>query len=330
MAIQTTRQMKSKASAYAKRTLETLPISTLESADVPAMKQLVRGPGVGWKLSERDLRRLVEEGAACGIFSSGARDQLLSMAALRTWGCRPYSGSEVHARWGWLSCVCTLPEARKKGLARRLVKALLQKVGNMPVGLYAGGGVPARLYKSLGFERCGSAKVFRGDWFPGSGHGKMLDFGVCLSTGAPRRVLPMMDILHKRIADVDCRTCGAYRIADLRAWCEPPGLCMTLPSGSYAFARPLHPNGMWLGPIVAQSAEEAELLLCSLLAECPAGPVEMQVPHCAPTTAAELVTKFGFKKLFTSNCMVSGQTVPPLDAGTGEHLVFLGSGAEYG
>lgn len=254
------------------------------------------------------------------------------MAALREW--RGATG-----RWGWLSYVCTALQWRRRGLARALVGSLLRRVGPaVPVGLF-GSAAALGLYRSLGFEVSGSVRCLRHDG-PRPPRGTEEGGAGAGSSGAPPRVVALDGgPLAGAVAESDRLAYGGTdRLPDLRAWAARPGFCVQLPSGAYGFARPRHPDGAWLGPVVAATGEEAEAILAALLHGSPSGPVELLVPPgAAAAEAMDAAARVGFAEQFASTLMVrrgdGGKDVPPALAAAprGERQrIFVASGFEYG
>ncbi|MDF0529707.1 GNAT family N-acetyltransferase [Tsukamurella sp. 8F] len=112
-------------------------VVTLTSADVPEMTALVRRTDPG-----PFLPRTIELGTYIGI--RGVDGALLAMAGERM---RPDGWTEI-------SAVCTAPEARGRGYATRLLRAVAHgiRARGDEVFLHTGAANPARrLYTSLGF-----------------------------------------------------------------------------------------------------------------------------------------------------------------------------------
>lgn len=281
----------------------------LDTKDLAAMEQLIHGLGVKWQQTKRDLQRLVEEHSVLGIRGP---DGLVSMGALRKW-----SASKVG--WGWLSFICTAPAARRRGLARRLVTALLDGSGSIPIGLY-GGGTALSLYRSLGFEVRGEARLLRRQ----EGFVPALDS----SLERPERLAPDSPRFDA-VVERDREIYGGNRRADLCAWIQEPGFGFSLSSGAYVFGRARYPDGIWLGPLVAESSTDAEILLAEALRAAPKGPVEMIEPAGVPSVLAAVASGLGFSAFGITNLMVRGSDVPPSMSHRGLGPV-VASGFEYG
>lgn len=287
-------------------------LRTLQPGDVPSMVSLIHGPGVRWQQTDQDVRRLIEERSAAGAISDDG--VLASMAALRTW-------SGPRGGWGWLSFVCTLPRARRRGLARRLVEMQLEKIGDIPVGLY-GGGVALGLYRSLGFESRGTGMLLRRNSAPPS------DVSFNIRAHAMRAT--SKGALPASVIATDAEMYGANRTADLQSWLENSGTCVFLPSGAYAFSRSRFPDGLWIGPVVGKSPEDVSTLLQELLYDAPEGPIEMIVPPGAPKEMINITSALGFKVLGSTEFMTRGGDVAPMALTHPRLRLFAATGYEYG
>mmetsp|Transcript_157918 Transcript_157918/g.506484 ORF Transcript_157918/g.506484 Transcript_157918/m.506484 type:complete len:415 (+) Transcript_157918:60-1304(+) len=296
----------------------------LTAQDLPAMERLIHGPGIGWQQTRRDLERLVEEGAFMGMFqaSDEGGSALVSMAALRR-----FSGAGGGA-WGWLSFVCTAPAARRRGLARRVVEALLRRAGgDLPVGLY-GGGIAVDLYTSLGFETRGEGRFLRRRAAP------VAEATSPSAAGAQPELLEVESARFAAVLGRDREVYGTERSRDVLSWLRPPGFGFVLPSGAYIVARPRHPDGAWLGPVVARRDYEAFALLSAALRELDGrggGPVEMILPAGAPPAISGIAQQLGFEDLGPTTLMVKNGDVPLARGRSGPSFqAFVASGFEYG
>lgn len=223
-------------------------------ADAPAMEALIHGDGVGFQQTSSDLRALldtVSEGGCLGAFDdrTGA---LLSMAALPT-----YSPSKEH-EWSWLAYVATDVRARRRGLASSLVMALLSTVpASRPLGLY-GSALGAPIYERMGFADAGRAQLCN---LPGD----------ALSVIGAAETLPQLDRAHivpassvlPAVSSLIDRTYSASHSGALYSqWARPTASVALVREDGVAtgvvLSRPVTDDGVWLGPLIAETAEAAE------------------------------------------------------------------------
>ncbi|CAE8596248.1 unnamed protein product [Polarella glacialis] len=309
----------------------------LGEADVAAMEQLIHGPGIGWEQTRDDLRRLAAAGAAVGIRAVPGQQggQLLSMAALRVW---PPTNEETASSWGWLSFVCTAPEARRRGYARTLVEFLLRRLpDDLPVGLY-GGGVALDLYLSLGFRSIGRGRLWKRSPL-GSGEGALTAADSGSTSRSPK--------VPEKLQDVPEALSFLDRTSDLQDWLRTGGSAWWLPeTQSYLCARPIwnlesggatnnnnnnnnktnnndvsksSASGLWLGPVWASSTADAELLVRAFLSSPEAQEVRImlleppaEVAPSPSTRDLDFWKRVGFQKVGTTELMVrsSGPSLP--------------------
>ena len=331
----------------------------LVAADVGAMEALLHAPGVGFQQTADDLRTLLHHHAnVLGTLDSSG--DLLSMAALPTYSLHG------HKVWSWLSYVVTAPRAQRRGLATALVAALLTTLPpEHPVGLYASvQGAP--VYAAAGFVDHGIAQLVSIE-----GGSAMRSARRSASPEPPllsHTLLPAHECLGA-LSRLDKDLYGIDRAQILESWALGParelGWAMVGADGEvagYVLARPIHPSGVWIGPLVSDTAEAAEALLRAAMRRIPADaqavhmlPMEAwEVPrgapeargHVQPFEALALVQRLGFSTLGAiARLMVRGGAsgggasggVPPLwlkrnarAITTGTPRSFAAAGYEFG
>ena len=299
----------------------------LRRADVPDVTALIHS--FGWGQTSTDIEGCLDstETQTLGEFDT-ATNQLLSMAVLQVFTRRSTSDTG----YGWLSYVATAPHARRRGLASALITTLLSTAPqNVPIGLY-GSPDGAPLYAA----RFG---------FVDRGHANLVE----LSTDALRAIqcptapsgcalVPAAEVMSAIIA-LDELTSGVDRSAALARWAATtPEACWALRSDAdggevvgFVLCRPLHPSGVFIGPLTCRNDAEAEALLRAALSSVPretplaqmltvdvwGGEGALPGPPTgdeAPGEALELATgRLGFARLgaVPSRLMVHG-TRPPV------------------
>ncbi len=218
----------------------------MTARDVPGGLALSRSSG--WNQTEDDWRLLLEPPS---VFRAATVDDRLI-------GC---AGAMVYGeRLAWVCMVLVDPGERSHGVATRLVREVLERLGGIEaVGLDATPfGVP--VYAKLGFAPAESLARLEAR-APASG------------LVAPPRVRPVVEADLRGVLAHDREVFGADRGAVLRharaaatdlAWClddTPAGL-------AYAFGR-RGANAMQIGPVVAESTTAAIDVVKASLARRP-------------------------------------------------------------
>ncbi|SLN49793.1 hypothetical protein PSA7680_02566 [Pseudoruegeria aquimaris] len=196
------------------------------------------------------------------------------------------------AGFGFLGFYICHPDLRGQGHGLGLWQAALQRLDGATVGL---DGVVDQQenYRASGFVYAHANTRFAVDpaRLPQAG-----DLGA-----VPAR----MDAVH----GLDAEVAGFSRISYLRAWlAQPDARSLMLMDGArcagWGVARPCR-EGTKIGPLVAESAEQAEALFLSL-AKGAAGPVFLDVPM--PNAAAVVMAeRFGMEAVFETARMYRGR-----------------------
>ena len=248
-------------------------VRRLRPVDVPVVAALIHS--IGWGQTASDVENLLsrEECRALGSYEeAGFEDgpgELLSIAALQCFD-EPQSREETRG-YGWLCYVATEPHARRKGLAGALITMLLSAapVGTS-LGLY-GSAVGAPLYeKRFGFVDRGHAQFMS----LGSDALRSIQPPTALPPGCS--LAPASEVLPGVLA-LDQTVYGVDRSQELSRWaCVEPATgqtrraCWALVSGGdvvgFVLGRAMHPGErIFLGPLIARTEDEAEVLLHAAL-----------------------------------------------------------------
>ena len=323
----------------------------LRRADVPDVTALIHS--FGWGQTSTDIEACLDstETQTLGEFDT-ATNQLVSMAVLQLFTRRSTSDTG----YGWLSYVATAPHARRRGLASALITTLLSTAPqNVPIGLY-GSPDGAPLYAA----RFG---------FVDRGHANLVE----LSTDALRAIqcptaprecalVPAAEVMSA-ITALDELTSGVDRSAALDRWAATtPEACWALRTDAdgevvgFVICRPLHPSGVFIGPLTCRDDAEAEVLLRAALTSVPqetthsaqmltidvwGGDGEAPRPSSTGDKApgdAFATARLGFERLgeVPSRLMVQGTrpSVPWVDrvarASEGAARPFAAAGFEFG
>jgi ribosomal protein S18 acetylase RimI-like enzyme len=216
----------------------------------------------GWNPGLDDAQRFVA--ADPGAFMGDERDGKL----VGTVSCALYGDA-----YAFIGFYIVRPELRGRGIGTALFDRALARAGDRVIGL---DGVLAQqpVYRSLGFEL-----AHRNERWRGVGGGSM--------PSELRDLAEAEDLLA-----YDARIFGAERRAFLGAWIgREPGHALALAHDGklegYAVLRRCR-DGMKIGPLFADDAETAALLLTGMRAAAGAGTtVFLDVPHANPA-AVEL------------------------------------------
>lgn len=225
-----------------------LTIRPMHPGDIPAGMELVRS--AGWNQTEADWRYMLAAGQGFGIEDGDGRLVASSVVL-------PYPPDI-----GWIGMVLVAPEARRRGLATRLMHnaiATIRAAGRMPM-LDA---TPAgrEVYAALGFRDLEAIGRWRG-----------------MARGLGSSVPVMSDALAARGHEAAARAFGADRgrlLDDLRG--RPGAIALALPDGRGWLWSRAGRTATQLGPLVAPEPADA-ITLCTAALDTIEGPVIIDVP----------------------------------------------------
>src|SRR5215204_2414256 len=223
-----------------------IEIRLLAERDVAEAMRLKEA--AGWNQTEEDWRRLLRLGPH-GCFAATAGGRLVATTTTTAYG----------RALAWVGMVLVDPLFRRKGIATALVRAALDSLEAEGVAAVKLDATPegAPVYESLGFEA-----ELRIERWAGTAGGKAPEDG--MSGGAASSQL------FEEVFEFDRRAFGADRSELLKALSD--GACATpsLRAGDggdlrgYALAR-RGSQAAYVGPVVAEEAETAAILLGDLL-----------------------------------------------------------------
>lgn len=286
--------------------VEKIEIRLLAESDLPEALRLKEA--AGWNQTEEDWRRLLRLSPR-GCFAATAGGRLVATTTTTTYG----------RALAWVGMVLVDPLFRRKGIATALVRAALDGLeaeGVAAVKLDATPeGVP--VYESLGFEA-----ELRIERWAGTAR---VDTTAAVSPGdaEPPR-------LFEQVFEFDRRAFGADRSGLLKALsheaCVGPSLSVGGGGGlrGYALAR-RGSRAAYVGPVVAEEAETAALLLDEMLGRLGSGRVYVDLNTTFEGGARELAAR-GFVRERALVRMRRGERTA---AGT-SRSVFAIAGPEVG
>lgn len=225
-----------------------LSIRPMYPDDISAGMELVRT--AGWNQTEADWRFMLAAGQGFGIEEAGGRLVASSVVL-------PYPPDI-----GWIGMVLVAPEARRRGLATRLMHnaiATIRAASRVPM-LDA---TPAgrEVYSVLGFHDLEEIGRWRG-----------------MGSGVGPSALAMSDALAARGHQVDARAFDADRsrlLTDLRS--RPGAIALALPDGRGWLWSRAGRTATQVGPLVAPEPADA-IALCAAALDQIEGPVIIDVP----------------------------------------------------
>ncbi len=216
----------------------------------------------GWNQVEADWQRVrALEPQGCFVFEADGK-----AAASATTAC---FGREL----AWIGMVLTLPEYRRRGLARRLMERALAHCEQQRIACVKldATDLGRPLYADLGFVDEQPIERWAGEW-----------------NGPPHRAMPESATLEEVLA-LDRRAFGADRKPLLERF-QP----LTAPRGEGLAATRPGANARQLGPCAAATPEAAEQLIEAALAQAGPGRVFWDLLP-ANEAAVRLAAKLGFK-----------------------------------
>jgi GNAT superfamily N-acetyltransferase len=261
----------------------------MRSEDIAAGLRLCRL--AGWNQRAEDWQALLASGRFCVALRG---DAIVG------------SGGAVHygSRLAWVAMILVAPEARGRGIATRLIEAILEPLrGFEAVGLDATAeGVS--VYRRHGFtDRSGFARLER-----------PADTGAAASSGSCA-VVALTSADLAAVAEHDRVVFGADRMPVLRwALDQAPQYAWRLEAAgslpSYVFGRHGH-RTEHLGPLVAEDDEAAASLLAAALASAPGRAFTIDVPD-RPAWLQRLgqlgfLTRRGFRRMLLEDVPTPGQ-----------------------
>jgi GNAT superfamily N-acetyltransferase len=247
----------------------------------------------GWNPGIADAApfRAADHGGFFGCFSEGR------MAA-------GISAVRYSADYAFIGLYISRPDCRGKGFGRAVWDHAMASLDGRTIGL---DGVPAQQgnYAMMGFVP--AYRTWR--W---SGRFPAL-------TRASADIVTVTDTLLPAISAFDRRAFPAPREAFLEAWLKPPRIALALLRGDtirgYGVLRRCH-DGFKIGPLFAETPEEAERLFAALAREAKDEPLAIDVPEDQAEFSIHL-SGFGFTRGFDTARMYRGAP-PRLE----ERLVF--------
>jgi ribosomal protein S18 acetylase RimI-like enzyme len=243
---------------------EALVQAALTQADVP--RALALSNKVGWNQTAGDWRLFIAHGRTIGLFD-GDEGLVATAAAL------PYES------FGYISMVIVEPAWRRRGLARRLMGECIDTLrGQGRAALLDATPAGALVYRGLGFVELATMERWEGE-----------GDGVPVGAVADRLAL---DDLNKLVA-ADEAAFGAQRRFLLEDFLARRGTIAWTRDGGYLVMREGH-RATQVGPLVAQSAEAARVLLATAIASA-RGRVFLDLFTSWPDFAA-LLESLGFKR----------------------------------
>lgn len=262
----------------------------------------------GWNQTEDDWRRLLRLGPR-GCFAGVVGGRLVATTTTTTYG----------RTLAWVGMVLVDPGFRRRGIATALVRAALDSLEAEGVGAVKLDATPegAPVYESLGFE----AELQIERWVGTAG-------GRTLQAVAPGDTGPSQ--LSAQVFEFDRYAFGADRSELLQFLSDEACVWPSLRVGvggrlrGYALAR-RGSRATYVGPVVAEEAESAALVLGDVLARLGAGQVYVDVNTTFEGAAQELAAR-GFTKERELIRMRRGERT---SAGT-SRSVFAIAGPEVG
>jgi GNAT superfamily N-acetyltransferase len=239
-------------------------------ADIPAGLEFCRESG--WNQTANDWKLLIE------LAPHGALAAEVDGVVVGTVINVPYRPA-----FDWIAMMLVRESLRGQGIGRLLMSAALD-ISSGTLGLDATD-AGRKLYLTLGFEDDLTLSRWRCAAPP--------------ATGMPPSITAVAEADWPEIAAMDAKAFGADRLRVLR-WCQQTASeyawALRLDGGltGYAFGRHGH-NSEHIGPLVATSAESADQLLASCLAQAPQRPITIDVPDAQEAFARRLES-FGFTK----------------------------------
>jgi len=205
------------------------------------------------------------------------------------------SAVKYGAAYAFVGFYIVKPEHRGRGYGLRLWQAALASLADRVVGL---DGVVAQQdnYRKSGFEL-----AYRNSRYEGTADG---------SAPADAGLVPLANVSPAALAAYDRACYPAERPAFLVEWLRQPervalGLMRGGRLAGYGMARPSR-TGYRIGPLFADTPEDAETLFTALKSSLPAGaPVFLDVPECN-SAAVALATRHGMKSVFDTARMYTG------------------------
>ncbi|MBT9369644.1 GNAT family N-acetyltransferase [Rhizobium sp. CSW-27] len=239
----------------------------------------------GWNPGIADAApfRAADQGGFFGCFSEGR------MAA-------GISAVRYGTDFAFIGLYISHPDCRGKGFGRAVWDHAMASLDGRTIGL---DGVPAQQgnYARMGFSP--AYRTWR--W---SGRFPAL-------TRASADIVTVTDTLLPAISAFDRRAFPAPREAFLEAWLKPPRIALALLRGDtirgYGVLRRCH-DGFKIGPLFAETPEEAERLFAALAREAGLETVAIDVPETQGEFSACLAG-LGFEKGFDTARMYRG--TPP-------------------
>ena len=208
-------------------------------------------------------------------------------------------------RLAWIGMVLTRKEYRRRGFAQRLVKAALERAGDLRIESVKLDATPEGqpLYEKLGFQ----TEQIVERWFRAG-----------LQDRATRKTVPSPDAYS---LELDLQAFGADRAMLLRQLelRNPPITAV----GAHCFARD-GARARYLGPCVAQEQKAARLVIEQSLRESPESDWYWDL-LCTNRNALQLATEFGFVPRRRLERMFLGNTIKKND-----ELVYAIAGFELG
>ena len=285
---------------------ETLEIRPLAEGDVAGAMRLKEA--AGWNQTEEDWRRLLRlEPSGCLAGVLGGR---LVATTTTTSYDRPLA---------WVGMVLVDPAFRRRGIAKALVRAALDRLEAEGVEAVKLDATPegAPVYEGLGFEK----ELLIERWARGAST-RASESGLFDNSAATQ--------LREQVLEFDRRAFGADRSRLLQALAEDACVEPSLRVGSggglrgYALAR-RGSRAAYVGPVVAEESETASFLLDELLGRLGAGPVYLDLNTTFEGGAGVLAAR-GFVKQRELIRMRRGKAT---SAGTSPG-VFATAGPEVG
>jgi ribosomal protein S18 acetylase RimI-like enzyme len=193
--------------------------------------------------------------------------------------------------FGFIGLYITQPDFRGKGFGRKVWDAGMAHLDGRTIGL---DGVPEQQanYRSMGFEP--AYETFR---WSGS-----------LAGSRDAEVAAITDGLVPAVLDYDQAFFPAERGTFLREWLKPPRAAMIIVCDGnvtgYAVCRKCH-DGYKIGPLFAQTAADAQMLLSACAAEIGTETMHVDVP-ASQTEFSAYLKAHRFVKGFTTARMYRG------------------------
>lgn len=266
-------------------------IRTLTLPEVERLLDWAKAEGWNPGLADAAPFLAADEGGFFGSFNEGR------MAA-------GISTVRYGADFAFIGLYISHPDHRGKGFGRAVWDHAMAALDGRTIGL---DGVPAQQgnYAAMGFVP--AYRTWR--W---SGRFPAL-------TSASRDITSVTEALLPAISAFDRRAFPAPRETFLEAWLKPPRIALALLRGNmirgYGVLRRCH-DGFKIGPLFAETSEEAERLFAALAREAKDEPLAIDVPEDQAEFSHHL-SGFGFARGFDTARMYRGAP-PRLE----ERLVF--------